>query len=418
MIGLIDCNNFYASCERVFDPSLLGKPIVVLSNNDGCVVARSNEAKALGVKMGVPLFQINDLVKKHSIVVRSSNYGLYGDMSRRVMQIITQEAPLTEIYSIDEAFVYLRGVKDLHAFASSLLRKIYKSTGLPVCIGIAKSKTLAKVANHYAKRYKAYKGVCLIDTEEKRQKALENFAVEDIWGIGRKLSQRLTRRGYDTAAQFCQMPEQTVRHLLALPGLHTWKELHGEAIIAFQSNMARKSICSSRSFRYPLHTFDELMERIATFCDNCCQRLRNEKGKASCVSLYLSTNPFSNTSELYQPSIKARLNVPTADPSELSAILRNLLTEIYRPGLLYKKAAVLLSDIHTGAYQPELFDPCNREKQERLLHCIDGIRARNGQQAISLATQGSIKIADMIKSEHRSANYTTNLNEIITINCR
>ena len=230
MIGLVDCNNFYASCERVFNPSLRHVPVVVLSNNDGCIVTRSNEAKALGIDMGVPFYQVKDQLEKAQVAVFSSNYILYGDMSRRVMMLLSSFTPHLSIYSIDEAFLDLQGIAEgekLREYGLQLVRTVTKGTGIPVTLGIASTKTLAKVASKYGKKYAGYKGVCLIDTEEKRKKALQDFPIEDVWGIGRRMRKQLAYYGIHTAADFCSKSESWIRKEFTVTGVRTWKELLG-----------------------------------------------------------------------------------------------------------------------------------------------------------------------------------------------
>lgn len=249
MFGLVDCNNFYASCERVFNPSLNGKPIVVLSNNDGCVIARSNEAKALGIKMGVPAYQIKDLVKKHDIAVFSSNYVLYGDMSGRVMSMLADIAPKIEIYSIDEAFINIDGIQDLQSLGLKIVNQVTRGTGIPVSVGIAPTKTLAKLANKFAKKHPAYNRLCIINTEEKRIKALQLTDIVDVWGIGRRQAEKLEKQGVKTAYDFTQLPGSWVRKNMTVTGERTWKELRGISCIDMESAPpAKKQICTSRSF--------------------------------------------------------------------------------------------------------------------------------------------------------------------------
>ena len=251
LFGLADCNNFYCSCERVFHPNLRDKPVVVLSNNDGCVVARSEESKRLGIKMGVPFYQVRDLLDKNGVAVFSSNYNLYGDMSSRVMSMLSSYFPKIYVYSIDEAFLDLSDIEDIDSvveLSRKTVKAIYKGVGIPVSLGIAPTKTLAKMASVYAKKHKGYKGVCVIDTDEKREKALKLFPIKDVWGIGRKHSKKLEYNGVKTAWDFIQKPEGWVRREMSITGLRTWKELRGESSIEIEDELYKKSICTSRSF--------------------------------------------------------------------------------------------------------------------------------------------------------------------------
>lgn len=275
MFGLVDCNNFYASCERVFNPSLNGKPVVVLSNNDGCVIARSNEAKALGIKMGVPAYQIKELVENKVVHAFSSNYTLYGDMSGRVMTILTELTPEIEVYSIDEAFINLDGIRDIQSLGTEVVDRVTRGTGIPVSLGIAPTKTLAKVANKFAKKYPAYNRLCIIDSEEKRIKALKLFEIGDVWGIGRRQAAKLERQGVKTAYDFTQLSGAWVRKNMTVVGERTWKELRGFSCIDMESAPpAKKQICTSRSFGKMLTDIEPLTEAIATHASTCAKKLR------------------------------------------------------------------------------------------------------------------------------------------------
>lgn len=281
MFGLIDCNNFYASCERVFNPALNGKPVIVLSNNDGCVIARSNEAKELGIKMGVPAYQIKNLIDSHGIAVFSSNYTLYGDMSGRVMSILTELAPEIEVYSIDEAFLNLDGIKELQPLGTNIVNSVTRGTGIPMSLGIASTKTLAKIANKFAKKYPAYNRVCIIDTEEKHLKALQQTEIRDVWGIGHKQAAKLEKQGVKTAYDFIQLPEAWVRKEMTVTGERTWKELRGISCIRMESiPPAKKQICTSRSFGKMISDIDTLIEAIATHASTCARKLRKQKAYA------------------------------------------------------------------------------------------------------------------------------------------
>ena len=274
MIGVVDCNNFFVSCERVFAPKLIGRPAVVLSSNDGCVVARSNEAKAMGIAMGIPFFKVKGLVESGQLCALSSNYTLYGDMSRRVMSVIRRHVPEMEQYSIDECFIVLPEIEDYQAFGSRLSQIVEQWTGIPVSVGLAPTKTLAKLASRFAKKHKGYRGCCLIDTQEKRRKALELTNLRDVWGIGRKSAAKLEQMGLHTAWQFARSGQKQIRKLMGIAGEETWRELNGESVLGLTIPTPRKSIQSTRSFNRPLLTTRELHTALADFCAQVAEKLR------------------------------------------------------------------------------------------------------------------------------------------------
>lgn len=417
MIALIDCNNFYASCERVFKPHLNGKPIVVLSNNDGCVIARSNEAKALGIEMGVPYFQIKHHVKKLGIEVFSSNYTLYGDMSRRVMSLVKESVSQVEIYSIDECFACLDGIADLRAFSEELRAKIGKGVGIPVSIGIAPTKTLAKLASIFAKKYKAYNGVCIIDTDEKRVKALEMTSIHKIWGVGRKFAQNMSYFGVQTALDFTNKSASWVRKNFTVVGLRTWKELHGLPCIDFEVSVAKQSITTTRSFNRPLRTFDELFEVVANFAAACSSKLRDQNGKAAWLYVMVRTSKFEDNNDLYANSAKVVFEVPTSSPNEFIAAARQALSMVYQSQYGYKKAGVIVGGISDVA-QASIFDTIDRSKQEKLLKVADLIKQKNGETKLVVATQGNFRLGNFMDRKFVSKLYTTNLNDIIDVSCK
>lgn len=312
----MDCNNFYVSCERVFNPSLNGKPVVVLSNNDGCVIARSNEAKAFGIPMGAPTYQIRELVEKHEVAVFSSNYTLYGDMSARVMSILSSLAPEIEVYSIDEAFVNLDGITDYQSLGRIIVNKVYKDTGIPVSLGIAPTRTLAKMANKFAKKFPAYQRVCCIDTEEKREKALRLFTIGDVWGIGRRQAAKLEKEGVKTAYDFTQLPNSWVRKYMTVVGERTWKELRGIPCIT-ENITLRKQICTSRSFGQMIENIEQMDEAVSTFASTCAKKLREQKGYAVSLLVFIQTNRFREDLSQYWKSVSVNLPVPTDDTLEI-----------------------------------------------------------------------------------------------------
>lgn len=416
MFGLVDCNNFYASCERVFNPSLNGKPIVVLSNNDGCVIARSNEAKALGIKMGVPAYQIKDLVKKHDVAVFSSNYVLYGDMSGRVMSMLAELAPEIEVYSIDEAFLNLEGIQDLQTLGSKIVRQVTRGTGIPVSAGIASTKTLAKVANKFAKKYPAYNRLCIIDTEEKREKALKLFEIGDVWGIGRRQAAKLEKQGVKTAYDFTQLPGSWVRKNMTVTGERTWKELRGISCIDMETAPpAKKQICTSRSFGKMVEDIDTMFEAIATHASTCAKKLRQQKSYAMSLLVFIHTNNFREDLPQYWKNTIIKLPVPTSDTLEIVHYALEGLKSIFMPGYQYKKAGVIITEIVTSA-QLGLFDTVDREKREKLMQAIDKVNGEH-RHLVKLAVQGNGRDWKL-KQEQLSKRYTTDINEVLTIKCK
>lgn len=416
MFGLVDCNNFYASCERVFNPSLNGKPIVVLSNNDGCVIARSNEAKALGIKMGVPAYQIKDLVKQHDVAVFSSNYTLYGDMSGRVMSMLAEMAPEIEVYSIDEAFLNLEGIQDLQTLGSKIVRQVTRGTGIPVSAGIAPTKTLAKVANKFAKKYPAYNRLCIIDTEEKREKALKLFEIGDVWGIGRRQAAKLEKQGVKTAYDFTQLPGSWVRKNMTVVGERTWKELRGISCIDMESApLAKKQICTSRSFGKMIEDIDTMAEAIATHASTCAKKLRQQKSYAMSLMVFIHTNNFREDLPQYWKNTIVQLPIPTSDTLEIVEYALSGLKTIFMEGYQYKKAGVIITEITTNA-QLGLFDSIDRDKRERLMQVVDEINGKH-QHHVKLAIQGSGRDWKL-KQEQLSKRYTTDINEVIIIKCK
>lgn len=416
MFGLMDCNNFYASCERVFNPSLNGKPIVVLSNNDGCVIARSNEAKELGIKMGVPAYQIKDVVQRCDVAVFSSNYTLYGDMSSRVMTILSELAPSIEVYSIDEAFVDLSGIKDLYALGTQIKDKVTQGTGIPVSLGIAPTKTLAKVANKFAKKYPAYKRLCIIDTEEKREKALKLFDIGDVWGIGRRQAAKLARQGVKTAYDFTQLSGPWVRKNMTVVGERTWKELRGISCIDMETSPPpKRQICTSRSFGKMIEDLPTLSEAIATHASTCARKLREQKSYATSLMVFIHTNNFREDLPQYWKNTVVKLPVPTADTLDIVHYALAGLNKIFMEGYRYKKAGVIITEI-TGNAQLGLFDSVDRSKRDKLMQAIDKINGKY-QHRIKLAVQGNGR-EWKLKQEQLSGHYTTDINEIIIVKCK
>ena len=417
MFALADCNNFFVSCERVFRPDLEGKPVVVLSGNDGCVVSRSNEAKALGIKMGVPLYQIQGLVDKEGVICFSSNFSLYGDLSDRVMSIIRQHTSRFEQYSIDECFFNIDHVPadQQKTYCEKLVKAIRQGVGIPISIGIASSKTLAKVASKYAKKYAGYHGVCEIRTEEQRIKALSTFEIGDVWGIGRRAKAKLTTAGVTTALQFTEKPSSFARGLLNKPGLLTWQELRGQDVIDITELPMKQSITTSRTFANAITEQSLLEEQIANFCAHCARQLRMQKSVAQQLYVYAHTSAFRTDIEQHYLSELVTLPVATSNTQELISYALAAFRRAYRPGALYKKAGVvLLKIIPETAVVPDMFDTKDRDKDKRLQRVLDHIDDRHGKRAILLGSQMT-STQPVYKTEHKSPLYTTDLSDIITI---
>ncbi len=413
MFGLVDCNNFFVSCERVFDPRLLDCPVVVLSNNDGCVVACSNEAKAIGIRRGVPFFRLRRLVEEGKLQVRSGNMALYGDMSRRVMSVIRRFVPRIEVYSVDECFLDLDGIAAPEELGRQLAATVQRWTGIPVSVGLAPTKTLAKVASRFAKRYPGYRGCCLIDTDAKRVKALRLTDIGDVWGVGRRHVETLRAQGVQTAWDLTQWRPQRVRRVLALPGLNMWHELWGRSVIGLEPSTARKSVTSSRSFKSPLTDYEDLRAMVADFADHCADRLRRNGGAARLVTTYIRTDRFRPDLPQYANAASETLDVATSDLRELVAAAVRCLERIYRPGYGYKKAGVTLGAIESDGVQGHLFDGVDRQRQERLLAAIDRVRQKNGRDALRVASAG--RVEDVARREYRSPRYTTDWSELMVI---
>lgn len=418
MYALVDCNNFFVSCERVFRPELRNRPVGVLSNNDGCFVALSNEAKALGIKRGSPLFQVRDIVRKHGVTIFSSNFSLYAGMSARVMRVLTDSYPEVEIYSIDEAFINLDGlpVEELPARMKELRQKIWRWTGIPVSIGIAPTKTLAKVAGHYAKRYAGYEGVCAIDTEGKRKKALQRLPVGEVWGVGRRSLPKLEAMRVFTAWDFVQMSEGWVRRNFSINGVRTRNELLGIPSVENSEIETKQSICTSRSFGETVGEKEQLLSSIVCFTTSCAQKLRAQHTVANILSIFISTDRFKTELPQYRQFDTIKLPVATADTSELIAFASKMLDRIYRPGFLYKKAGVIVSGIITDeAVQQNLFDEVtDRDKRNRLFRAIDHINANEGGGTVLFAAQGTDGRWQSRK-EHRSPNYLNDINGLLEV---
>lgn len=418
--GLADCNNFYCSCERVFHPDLRDKAVIVLSNNDGCVVARSEESKRLGIKMGVPFYQVKELLERNKVAVFSSNYNLYGDMSRRVMSLLSSFFPKISVYSIDEAFIDLSEIDDMEYLVNisrNAVRAIYKGVGIPVSLGIAPTKTLAKMASVFAKKHKGYNGVCLMDTDEKREKALKLFPVSDVWGIGRKHSKRLEYNGVKTAWDFTQRSESWVRKEMSVTGLRTWKELRGESCIETEDLPYKKSICTSRSFpNQGLSRIEDVEEAVANFAAMCSKKLREQHTVCQSVVVFAYTSRFRDDVPVNQICETVNFDVPTNDMQEIVSTVVKALRNSWRQGTYYyKKAGVIVYNIsEDNAVQGSLFDTVDRDKQSAISRVVDEINLRNGHDTVRVAVQGYDNNWH-IKNEYISKQYTTNIKDIIIV---
>jgi DNA polymerase V len=394
--------------------------VVVLSNNDGCVVARSEESKRLGIKMGVPFYQVRDLLEKNGVAVFSSNYNLYGDMSSRVMSMLSSYFPKIYVYSIDEAFLDLSDIEDIGSvveLSRKTVKAIYKGVGVPVSLGIAPTKTLAKMASVYAKKHKGYKGVCVIDTDEKREKALKLFPIKDVWGIGRKHSKKLEYNGVKTAWDFIQKSEGWVRREMSITGLRTWKELRGESSIEIEDESYKKSICTSRSFpNQGLDKIEDVEEAVANFASMCSKKLREQHTVCNSIVVFAYTNRFRD--DMPQTYINEIVNfdVPTNDMQEIVSKAVNALRKAWKTGsYYYKKAGVIACNIiEDNAIQGNLFDTVDRDKQSTLSKIVDEINMRNGRDTVRMAIQGYGNNWH-IKNEYISKQYTTNIKDIIVV---
>ena len=422
--AICDCDNCYVSCERVFRPDLEGKPVVVLSNNDGCVVARSAEAKRLGVKAGTPFFQLKQLFPNTPIEAFSSNYELYGELTGRVMTVIRDMAPQSFRYSIDEAFAVLEGFStdQLQTWGSQLHDRIWQSVGMPVSIGIAPTKTLAKMASHFAKKYPAYRHVCLIDTDERRLKAAKLYPIGEVWGIGRRYAARLGSLGIETAYDFLHHSRAwvaaTFRNIVVE---RTWAELNGIDSIPDEEPAKKKSICTSRSFDGMVGDYETLRTHVANFAARCAEKLRKQQSVANLVGVFVDSNHFRE--DLPQYGNMTELTFPTATSSTIAIVkaAAACLKRIYRPGILYKRAGVLLMGVEPAtAIQPDLFsfDAEKHSRMTRLDHAVDKINKVEGTETVILSSQqyaDGKKFADAIRHAHRSPCPTTRWNDIIKL---
>ena len=384
------------------------------------MVARSNESKAMGIKMGTPFFKIRDKVESGNLIVRSSNYSLYGDLSSRVMSILAAAVPKIEIYSIDEAYLCVDGIdkKKLEVLCPELVRRIRKWVGIPVSIGIASTKTLAKVANHFAKKYPGYKGVCRIVTEEQRVKALKLTPIGEVWGIGRRVAPRLLAMGLTTAYDYVSMPQDWVYKNLGLGGMRVWNELNGKESVEEERDEARQSICTSRSFAETITDIQELSARVSDFAAKCAEKLRHDGTAAYCINTFLYTNRFREDKPQDFPDATIRLDMPASSTQEVVSAALKALKLIWKPGFEYKKAGVVVFDIvNRDERQLTLFetDSAKKEKQDVLSQVMDNVNVSSGQNVLRVATQRPGHYADGIRREHASRLFSTDWDSIIEI---
>lgn len=417
MYALVDCNNFYASCERVFNPNLRHKPLAILSNNDGCVISRSDEAKALKLPMGAPIFKWETFCKENNIQVLSSNYPLYGDMSSRVMKILEQFTPDVEVYSIDEAFLEFKGFKnyDFNAYGNQIRQRILKWTGIPTCVGIAPTKALSKVANKIARKFPQHtNGVYVIDSEEKRIKALKWMKIEDVWGIGWQLQKRLKAKNCVTAFDFVQLSDDWVRKTFSITEWKLKKDLEGISEIKLDEIKAKHAIATTRSFEYTFSDLDNIKERISTFATSCAEKLR--KQKSSCHAIYVTLSSDRHKKDLEQHRVSKIISLPFPTDSTLiiSQQAVNAVTTIFKEGIKYKRAGVIVMGlVPTYNHQIDLFESEN-PKHKPLMHAIDGLNEKYADYKVKLGNQ-DLKRTWKMRQERLSPRYTTNINDIIKV---
>ncbi|EPR6690423.1 translesion error-prone DNA polymerase V subunit UmuC [Vibrio cholerae] len=416
VFALVDCNNFYASCEKLFRPDLKDTPVVVLSNNDGCVVARSREAKLLGIKMGVPVFQIKAEMQRHGILAFSSNYALYADLSSRVMRTLEEMAPRVEVYSIDEAFLDLTGIESaisLVEFGQQVRERIGHWIGITVCVGIAPTKTLAKLANHAAKKYPATQGVVDLTNPDRQRRLLALVPVDDVWGVGRRLSTRLNALGITTALDLANASPRAIRDQFSVVLERTVRELNGESCIELEEiPPTKKQIVCSRSFGVKVTQFELLREAVCEYATRATEKLRKEQQQAKVLTVFIRTSPFKDNEPQYSNSASGELLIPSSDTRDFIELASHLLKRIWKDGFRYAKAGVMLSDFYEPSmFQPGLFDDVStRSNSQQLMSVLDSIN-QSGAGKVFFAGQGTKKDWSM-KREHLSPAYTTRWDQL------
>lgn len=421
MFALADANNFYASCERVFNPALIDKAIVVLSNNDGCVIARSNEAKALGIKMGTPFYQIKELVNNNLVTVFSSNYILYGDMSQRIMNLLSCYVPDIEVYSIDEAFLDLRSFErfDLVNYGESIVRAVFKGIGVPLSMGIAPTKTLAKVAAKYAKKMSKQGAVKLIKSKDEIEEALRNFSIEDVWGIGRQYAKSLISANITTALEFSKCNKDWVRKHFSVVGERTWNELNGISCIAFEYYPPeKKQICTSRSFSPMIDNYNTLSEAVASYAVNCAAKLRKQESAANTLMVFIATNRHRKDLPHYFNSKVLKLPLSTSDSSVIANVALTGLKEIFKENYLYKQAGVIVSDIiDQNSIQTNLFVPLPSEEKKKLMDAMDSLNEQYGRETVKIGAEG-YRTKSLYNRTKVSPCFSTKLKDCIIVNAQ
>ncbi len=420
IFGLVDCNNFFASCERLFEPSLHGKAVVVLSNNDGVIVARSNEAKALGIGMAEPLFKWRKVIEKNKVAVLSSNYSLYGDISGRVFSVLSQFSPAVEVYSIDEAFLDLTGMElvggdhSLIKYGRYIRQTVDRWTGIPVSIGIAPTRTLAKLANHVAKKDESRGGVVSFLDRSEIEKYIGSLQVLAVWGIGPASAEKLNRKGISTVARFIGLPETTVESMMGIVGVKVQRELRGISCGEMHSDFViRKTITCSRSFVEPIDSYEEIRRRLTSYVSTAASKLRAQSSLVGIITVHISTSPFDKQQRLYSKSLPIRLPSPSDDTVVLIRQMEVGLKKIFIPQLPYKKAGIVLSEFsNQSECQADLFDSNkSSEKSGRLMKVIDSLNDRIGSGTMQLAA--SLTSRRLIPEiSHRSGSYTTRWSEL------
>jgi DNA polymerase V len=407
-VALIDCNSFYVSCERLFNPKIINKPVVVLSNNDGCVISRSTEAKKIGIKMGEPYFKVKELVKKYNVHIFSSNYALYGDLSRRVMKTLKSFSDKIEIYSIDEAFVDLSHIQDkeIENYGKEIRERILRWTGIPTSVGISNTKTLSKVANHIAKKNKS--GVIYL--KENIDEYLKDFYISDIWGVGKQLSKLYIKNGIDTAYKLKNISNSWVKKSTNVSGAKTVMELRGTSCINLETQETkRKSCCVSRSFGKKVESLEKLQESITTHCLNAAEKIRHDNQTTKAITIHIRTSPFDKNRKYYSNSITIDLPIATSNSLELVGVAINGLKKIYKCGYFYQKAGITLSKLaESSENELNLLAPIMENKSQTLMKAIDFTNAKYGRNAISIA-QAGINNSWKMKREHSSKIDTASL---------
>ncbi|HHB7693811.1 TPA: Y-family DNA polymerase [Klebsiella pneumoniae] len=417
MFALVDVNSFYASCETIFRPDLQGRPVVVLSNNDGCIIARSAEAKKLGIKMGDPYFKCKDYFRQQGVVCFSSNYELYADMSHRVMTTLEEMCPRVEIYSIDEAFCDLTGVRNcrvLEEFGRELKDTVYRNTRLPVGVGIAQTKTLAKLANHAAKTWKATGGVVDLSNVERQRKLMALLPVDEVWGVGRRISKKLEAMGIKTVLQLADTDIRFIRRHFNVVLERTVRELRGEPCLGLEEFApVKQEIVCSRSFGQRISTYEEMRQAICLYASRAAEKLRGEHQYCRFISAFVKTSPFALNEPYYGNSTSVKLLTPTQDSRDIITAATKCLDAIWRDGHCYQKAGVMLGDFYSqGVAQLNLFDDnAPRQNSEKLMEVLDHLNAKDGRGTLYFAGQG-IQSAWQMKREMLSPRYTTRFSDL------